>query len=188
MASDENALAVGQARERYFEAAGMSPGYDDAWVRFKVGPVPLAFPNAPGRLRAVLLHDLHHVATGYDTSWTGEAEIGGWELAAGCAHHRWAWFLNLQAFALGLGIAPLRVARAFYRGRHSQTLYNTVGEFDDSLLSQTLGALRRELGLDHAPPAPRPSDCLALVGFALASLAVSVLPLLLIGGAAWVVL
>jgi hypothetical protein len=44
-----------QARTAYFLANGLGEagGYDDAWVDFKLGPIPLPFPNTKARLRAV---------------------------------------------------------------------------------------------------------------------------------------
>jgi len=34
----------------------------------------------------LLLHDVHHLVTGYDTSFRGELELAAWELASpGCA-------------------------------------------------------------------------------------------------------
>jgi NADPH:quinone reductase-like Zn-dependent oxidoreductase len=42
-----------------------------------------AKPGAAG----VKLHDIHHVLTGYDTTWRGKAEIGAWEIASGCGRH-----------------------------------------------------------------------------------------------------
>ena len=78
-------MTVRDARARYFAANGFSEAaYVDAWVRFKVGPLPVVFPNTRSRKRAVPMHDLHHVATGYGTSLVGEAEIGAWEIAGGC--------------------------------------------------------------------------------------------------------
>ena len=43
----------------------------DYWRQDLVGPIPLGFPNSDARRRAVKLHDLHHVLTGYGTTWTG---------------------------------------------------------------------------------------------------------------------
>ena len=73
------------ARDRYFAANGLGEGgYTDRWVRLMAGPVPIWFPNTAARVRAVRLHDLHHVLTAYETTWTGEAELGAWEIASGC--------------------------------------------------------------------------------------------------------
>src|SRR5262245_38822686 len=127
-------LTLRDARSDYFRVAGFLPdgGYADEWVRLKFGRGHIAFPNTAGRVRAVKLHDLHHVLTGYDTTWSGEAEIAAWEIASGCADHYPAWILNLGAFAVGLVIAPKRTFVAFVRGRRSKNLYRT--EFSDALL------------------------------------------------------
>jgi hypothetical protein len=47
-------------------------------------PVVLVLPNIPPRRRAVQVHDLNHVLTGYGTDWTGELRISGHELGMGC--------------------------------------------------------------------------------------------------------
>ena len=141
-----DAMTVGDAREVYFHANGFSAeSYTDRWVKLKLGPIPLAFPNSDARRAAVKLHDLHHVATGYATTWTGEAEIGAWELGAGCGRYVAAWLLNLGAMGTGMLIAPRRTLRAFARGRRSKSLYRRA--FGEDLLALTVGELRAELQL-----------------------------------------
>ena len=126
----------------------LESGYSDRWVVLKVGKVPVfRFPNAKARVRAVRLHDLHHVATGYQTDWTGEAEIGAWEIGSGCGRFWAAWALNIGALELGMLYAPLRVYRAFIRGRHSNNLYDR--EYGEDLLELRVGELRRRLGVDR---------------------------------------
>lgn len=148
MYADETTVAA--ARDEYFRANGLSlAAYTDRWVKLKIGPVPFAFPNSAARRAAVKLHDLHHVATGYATTWTGEAEIAAWELAAGCGRYWVAWMLNVGALGVGLVIAPRRTLRAFARGRRSKTLYHRA--FGDDLLAMTVGDLRRDLGLSVLP-------------------------------------
>jgi hypothetical protein len=140
----DDAMTVREARAKYFADNGFGDGgYEDRWVRFKVGPFPVAIPNTGSRKRAVRLHDLHHVATGYDTDLRGEAEIAAWELAAGCKDHVAAWLLNLGALPLGLFLAPGRLLDAWRRGRRSRSLYD--GEFRESLLDMTVGELRARL-------------------------------------------
>ena len=135
------------ARSRYFASSGLGDGgYDDKWVVFRAKGIPYAaFPNSPERLRSVRLHDIHHVVAGYDTSWTGEAEIAAWELASGCRDHDAAWILNGMALLFGLFIAPLAVREAWRRGRASKNLYD--GEWDEALLDRSVGEVRIELGL-----------------------------------------
>jgi hypothetical protein len=179
---DEDGLSLHAARERYFQASGFdASSYEARWVRLQAGPLPLFLPNTRARVRAVKRHDLHHVLTGYATSWTGEAEIAAWELASGCGRYTAAWILNLFALAIGLVIAPGACWRAFLRGRHSGNFYREGPEPGEALLARRVGALRAELGLEDAPQAPRASDRLAFAVTALAAAAASVwLPALLV--------
>ena len=143
---------VRDARAQYFAANGFSDaGYADDWVKIKLGPIPFTFPNTATRKRAIPLHDLHHIATGYPTTLRGEAEIAAWEIAGGCTDHWAAWVLNTSGFAYGLVLAPRRVYRAFMRGRHGRTLYHSG--WDDQLLELRVGELRRRLATDAAPRA-----------------------------------
>jgi hypothetical protein len=174
-----DALTLREARARYFAENGLGEGgYDARWVRLMAGPIPLYFPNTAQRVRSVRLHDLHHVATEYATTWTGESEIAAWELAAGCADHVAAWVQNLAALAIGLAIAPRASFRAFVRGRRSKSLYS--GEWSEAMLDRHLGALRAELRLDRPAAAARPADALAFAAFAAAGVGLLALPVLAI--------
>ncbi|MEX2209047.1 MAG: hypothetical protein WEF50_22750 [Myxococcota bacterium] len=162
MATADLALTVGEARARYFERAGFPPdgGYAASFVALgKLGPIPLGFPNTDSRRRAVVMHDLHHVATGYETDWAGEGEISAWEISAGCGRYPFAWFINLQGMVMGWFVGPGRTWRAWVRGRHSRSLY--AEGYSDALLRETVGSLRARLGLDRPAPAPTPGDRLS---------------------------
>jgi len=143
-------LTLREARAQYFARAGLSEaGYADRWVWVTIAGRRLpATLNTAGRVRAVKLHDLHHVLTGYPTTWAGEAEIGAWELASGCRGHVAAWYLNFWAALIGLSIAPRRVRAAFRRGRRERNLYDL--ELTDALLAETVGATRARLGIAAA--------------------------------------
>ena len=143
-------MLVREARARYFAENGLGDGgYDARLVVLRVAGVPLVFfPNTKQRVRSVRFHDVHHVLTGYATSWRGEGEIAAWELASGCRDHWAAWVLNFWAALIGLVIAPRAIGRAFRRGRASRNLYDR--EWNDALLERGVGELRRELGLDAA--------------------------------------
>jgi hypothetical protein len=150
-------MTVREARARYFAANGFSEAaYREPWVKLKLGILPLVFPNTASRKRAVPLHDLHHVATGYATTITGEAEIGAWEIAGSCARYWAAWVLNATAFAGGLVIAPRRTYRAFVRGRHARTLYRSG--WSDELLELSVDELRRRVAFGDEPPRASPRD------------------------------
>jgi hypothetical protein len=167
-----------EARRHYFDTNGFAPdgGYAARWVRVELGPLPFFFPNTGSRRRAVRFHDLHHVLTGYRTDLLGEAQIGAWELASGCADHYWAWYLNLAALGIGMFLNPKALWLAFARGRHTRNLYRR--SFDEKLLRSAVGLVRGELGLDSAPPPPTKSDCLVFAVFSVGALAVLFLPAL----------
>ncbi|WP_437288052.1 hypothetical protein [Sorangium sp. So ce406] len=170
----DEGLTMRQARAIYFDVNrfGADGGYGDAWVDFKLGPLPVPFPNTQARLRAVRYHDLHHVLTGYDTNTIGEFEISAWEIGAGCKDFVAAWQLNLGGLFAGLLSAPRRTVRAFFRGRRSETLY---GRPFEALLDRTVGELRREMRVDTPSSGPAASDVLWLALASLAGLAVGVL-------------
>jgi hypothetical protein len=138
-------------RVEYFRRHGLGPdgGYTARWARYRMGPMTLLVPNTAARRRALPLHDLHHIATGYDTSLVGESQIAAWELGSGCGGYGAAWVLNLSAFVMGIVIAPRRVWRAFRRGRASSSLY--AEEWDERWLDGTVNNLRQQLGIDAAP-------------------------------------
>ncbi|MBX3231533.1 MAG: hypothetical protein KIT84_24105 [Labilithrix sp.] len=163
----ENEMTMRAARDRYFAVNqfGADGGYDDAWVDFYVGPFSVPFPNTKGRARALAHHDAHHLLTGYDTDFTGEMEIGAWELGAGCKDFYAAWWLNLGGLGAGLFGAPRRTFRAFVRGRREQSTY---GEDVATLLGMTVGEARARF----TPCTTRPKATLTDVAlFALTAVA-----------------
>ncbi len=163
---------LGDARSTYYRVNGFGDNGGDslAWVPLKIWFFTIKIPNTDGRRRAVRIHDLHHVVTGYQTDLRGEAEIGAWELATGCLRWPAAFVLNLFALAIGIVIAPRRMARAWARGRRTHNLYGHDGVED--LLPRQLGDVRRELGLDAARPHVRLRDTIAVGLAALPALVV----------------
>ena len=169
---------IRENRKAYFEANDFGDGgYEEKWVTLKkLGPIKLGFPNSPARVRAVRLHDIHHVALGYGTDWTGEAEIGAFELGAGCGKYYAAWILNGGALLYGVWIAPRAVFRAFVRGRRAESLYG--GEWQESLLDENTGALRKKLKVDGGPKAATVIDALAFAGLLALAAALALWPLI----------
>jgi hypothetical protein len=154
------AMTMREARDVYFAVNGFGDngGYDDAWVNFKLGPIPFPFPNTKGRIRAVKVHDLHHLLTAYDTDIVGEFEISAWEIGAGCKDFFAAWFLNLGGMAGGAMFAPRRTFRAFLRGLDSKSLYGLQYE---GLLDKTVAELRSETHADRSLRQPSVTDYVA---------------------------
>ncbi|MDT7542684.1 MAG: hypothetical protein QOE33_2588 [Acidobacteriota bacterium] len=142
-------MTLREARVRYFELSGFGDdgGYEDRWIKVKVWRIPIWLPNTQGRVKAVKLHDLHHIVTEYPTTWRGEAEISSWEVASGGLHRYYAgWLLDLLNVAQGLVVNPRGVFRAVVRGRRSRNLFGET--FNDEMLSRRVGEMRRELNLN----------------------------------------
>lgn len=146
---DMNDITLAAARATYYEVNGFGADGGDSleWVPLKLWKLTVKIPNTEGRRKAVRIHDLHHVLTGYDTTLAGEAEIGAWELASGCLRWPAATVLNLSILAIGLVIAPVRLARAWARGSQTKNLYGEDGV--EHLLPRTVAATRTNLGLDR---------------------------------------
>ncbi len=172
--ADADAVQVRTARAEYFAANGFSEaGYHSRFVKLQLGPVPVWILNTASRVRSVRLHDVHHVLTGYGTDVLGEGEIGAFELAAGCADHWAARYLNLNAVAIALPLGAGTLLRAYARGRRSRCLYDR--EWDDALLDETVGKLRERLAIDSRDVAPNAADRLAFGATAAAGVAVFLL-------------
>lgn len=113
------------------------------WIR--VFGRKIRLPNPESRRVMVPLHDLHHLATGYDTDLRSEAEIGAWELRAGCTTPM-LWIINLLAAIVGMFTVPARTIRAFRAGRQRTTLYR-LGRSHEEFLGLRIGELRHMLGI-----------------------------------------
>src|SRR5215467_1040208 len=133
-----------EALEQFFTRNGFSAkAYSAPTFTIKLLGIPLTFPSTAKRKQVLPLHDLHHILTGYGTNFIGEAEIGAWELRAGCTTLV-AYFLNGSGVILGLLISPGRVWRAFRAARGAHTLYREKIPYS-TLLEMNVEDLRREL-------------------------------------------
>jgi hypothetical protein len=136
-----------EARAQYLRENGLDEdgGYARNWVTIKLGPVPLMFLNTNARRAVLLQHDLHHVATGYDTTlvWRGR------DRGLGACQRVPALLRGVDpqsgAVLTGLVLAPRRVGRAFMRGRRSTNLYH-LG-LDARWPEEAVGRLREKLRL-----------------------------------------
>jgi len=165
-------MTLGQARARYFELNnfGSDGGYEERWIKVKVWRFPIWLPNTAGRVRAVKLHDLHHVLTEYPTTWRGEAEISAWELGSGGLKKYYAgWILDVLNLAQGLVVNPVGLYRGFMRGRRSKNLFST--QFTDEILTHRVGEYRQLLDLESVPEKPTLSDKLIFVTWVVVSVA-----------------
>jgi hypothetical protein len=166
-------MTMGDARTRYYETNGFGADGGDSlrWVPIKILGITIYIPNTDARRRAVRIHDLHHVVTGYGTDLRGEGEIGAWELASGCARCPVAFVINLFALGIGTAIAPRRTARAWARGRRTRNLYGERNGIDH-LLPRYVDEIRASLRLDRPAPPVRARDALAVAAGGLAMIGV----------------
>ena len=141
-----DSLRLEEARNLFLAANGFKlQEYSASTFTIGILGLSLKFPNTEGRKRVVPLHDLHHVLTGFGTDWVGEAEIGAWELRAGCNSFI-AYFLNASAVMIGLFMSPGRVWQAFHEAKDQHTLYRDPTPYE-RLLQTTVGEVRTRLGI-----------------------------------------
>ncbi|HVG90103.1 MAG TPA: hypothetical protein VNB54_01315 [Alphaproteobacteria bacterium] len=139
-------MSMREALNLYFKRNGFTAdAYSAPTFTIKLLGIPFTFPSTANRKKALPLHDFHHILTGYGTNWIGEAEIGAWELRAGCNSMVTYW-LNGSGVVLGLFISPRRVRRAFHAARGQRTLYRATEPYA-ALLEMTVDSLRRKLGI-----------------------------------------
>ena len=164
------------ALAEYLAVAGLpaDSGTSQRWVKVRLLGIPIVFPNFDARRAVLVEHDVHHLLTGYRTDWTGEAEIGAYEIATGCRHLWAAWFFNFGGFLFGLLIAPRRTWRAFVRGRRGANFY---GADRERTLQRTVAEARCLLGLDRAVGPATFTDGLAFLGWAVLVVAYGALPI-----------
>jgi ubiquinone biosynthesis protein Coq4 len=133
------------ARDRYLAVSGFTTdSYSDPNFVVGIGFLKLRFPN-PGLLP---YHDLHHVATGYDSSLLGEAEISVFELRTGSGTPL-IFFLCCGSILVGLCLSPGRMWRAWKNSRGAHSLYGTKIPYD-ALLAMNVDTLRKTIGLESA--------------------------------------
>jgi len=128
-------------RENAFDA---SEYVSDTFALYVFGQ-KFFFPNSATRKKAIPLHDLHHVATGYGTDLIGEAEIGAWELRAGCTN-MFLYGINLTALMGGLLLAPHRVIMAFRDAKGARSLYVLEMPYEE-IMKLSVAELREKLGV-----------------------------------------
>jgi hypothetical protein len=179
---------VGDALRQHYLAHGLPAdgGASNPWFRIRVGNISFRLPNPPARRRAVFYHDVNHIATGYNTTFSdGEMAIAAFEVGAGCGRFALVWFINLSMLGIGTFVAPRTVFRAFVRGRHSASIYRDPIA-PERVARMSVAEVRRTLRLDGAQRSARWPDLAAFAAWAFAAVVVLLLPPVLLLGAAWI--
>lgn len=129
--------------------SGMTPDKDfsiddwlaDDWLRARIGGhLVRVFPKW-GYKKALILHDTHHVVTGYGTDLPGELALASWELGSGgCGLSLFFWIDRIFALLLGLVFMPRRMLAAFRAGTRCRNLY---GRDPQEVLAAELDDVRK---------------------------------------------
>ena len=135
--------SVRNGRDAYLRANGFSvEAYAARWTPARILGIPFRVPNTPRHRWAIMLHDLHHVATGFATDLAGEAEISAWECRAGLRPLGLYTAVIVAGLALlGLLVAPRRTLRA-WRVSGRRSLFVLPGPAYDELLAMSVAELR----------------------------------------------
>lgn len=127
---------------------GEDGGNQIPFVKIKItGRISLYIPNIEARKKVVFKHDIHHIVTGYTSTFKGETEIGGWEIGSGCLNYWIAFALNLSGVMSGIFFNLRGVFRAFVKGRRTKNLYGDSIS-DERVMDMTIQQIRQELFLD----------------------------------------
>jgi hypothetical protein len=181
--TDGACLSVREALRRHYLASGLPADGGRSgshWTMLRVAGIAVRLPNFAWRRRALPLHDIHHLVTGYPCSVSGELQIAAWEFAAGRYPHVMATLFCLPLLAIGAIGTPRRSFAAYVRGRSSRTLYRHFEALDVELMD--VDTLQRNL-VPARPASATPRDRIAWMGLALCSMALVVTPLAILGWA-----
>jgi hypothetical protein len=119
--------------QHYWQTNNLPPdgGVSETFNEARIGSFSFRYPNFDGR--ALLLHDINHLLTGYPTNWIGECQVSAWELASGGRKgYPRTWIYPISLVMLGLLICPVKTYKAFLAGK---------GKTNPFILSATVNVL-----------------------------------------------
>ena len=144
-----------RARDAYLEENGFTvASYAAKWTDATAFGIPIKVPNTPRHAWAIMLHDLHHVATGYGTDMRGEGEISIWEARRGLRPlGLYVATIVASGSLAGVLLTPRRALAAWRASAgHAHSLFTDARTNADynALLALTVGELRTRLGIPDA--------------------------------------
>lgn len=142
------AWTVARALSEYLQENGFTrEEYDKKTTPASFLGLKFSVPNTKTHRWAIMLHDLHHVATGFGTDLIGEGEISAWEARGGLRPIGF-YVGGIVASGMMLGFlgAPQRALAAFRASRRGRVLWAMDASYSD-LLEMTVGELRTLLGV-----------------------------------------
>lgn len=137
-------LRVREARDIYLAENGFTTdAYTSSKAHGSFFGLKISVPNPPAHQRAIRVHDLHHVATGYGTDHAGEAELSAWQVRRGLRRAGlYVTAIVIVNAGVGLLVAPRRTLAALQSARGEGSLFNIPDDYD-RLLQLTVGSCER---------------------------------------------
>jgi hypothetical protein len=177
-----DATLIRDALTQHYVAHGLplDGGASNPWFNVRIGPMTIPLPNPPARRRAVVMHDINHIVTGYNTTFSeGEMSIAAFEVGAGCGRLAIVWFINLSLLALALVVHPRIAFAGFVRGRRSASIYANI-EDATTLNEMSVERVRSILRIASADTPPRFSDRVLFAVWGAIAVVVFLAPLLVV--------
>jgi hypothetical protein len=177
-------LTIKEILQDYYKKNGFDSDGGESKASVKVilfKGLTIYLPNNETRKKVILLHDIHHMLTGYSTVMKGEIEISTWELSTGCTNNWVAFTLNSYAMAIGFIFNLKGIWKAWLRGKNTRNLYN-AGYSKRQLMNKTMTDLKKELGFldEDIRNEGSFSILLSFVSFLVLSLIISIISVILI--------
>lgn len=142
------AWRVVRGRDAYLAENGFTvEEYASKWTKASFFAIDFAVPNTPKHRWAIMLHDLHHVATGFGTDLAGEAEISAWEVRGGLRGlGLYVGTIVVSGVLMGMMVAPRRTLRAWKLARSARSLWTQDAKYEE-LLAMSISELRAYVGV-----------------------------------------
>jgi hypothetical protein len=145
---------VRRALDAYLAENGFThEAYDSRWTDASFFGMRFKVPNTRRHRWAIMLHDLHHVATGFGTDLVGEGEISAFEARSLRPLGLYVGGIVMSATLLGFVLAPRRALAALRAP--GKTLWEQDVDYA-RLLDMTVGDLRRLMGVPEEGLATHP--------------------------------
>lgn len=112
-------LKVSEALNAFYGDQKLDQGLTKKFINYyPLGFIKVPFINLQARKNILHLHDLNHILFGFNTDLKGEAQLAAMELGSGFPKpHRIGYLYSPFALLPGLLLCPLKVFKAFQKGR-----------------------------------------------------------------------